>query len=127
MPKKNLKDKLQKQDISKKELLVVYGSIAAMLLMFFSSVINTIINENTGITGLAIVEKELSKIKYAEYNAVSFFTVLMLSVLTFMLGFQFFNKPCPLPAPPAIAKKEKILIAKKEYEQLKEDDELFNV
>lgn len=127
MPKKNLKDKLQKQDISKKELLVVYGSIAAMLLMFFSSLINTIINENTGITGLAIVEKELSKIMYAEYSAVSFFTVLMLSILTLMLGFQFFNKPCPLPAPPAIAKKEKILIAKKEYEQLKEDDELFNI
>ncbi len=53
--------------------------------------------------------------------------VVILAAIGSMLGAMFYNKPGPIPAPPVIAKKEKILTAKRGYDQLKEDDELFEV
>jgi len=59
-------------------------------------------------------------------SAIVYISFTIMAVLGLMLGFMFFHKAGPLPAPPMIARKEKEIL-KKELKALEEDDVLFGI
>jgi hypothetical protein len=76
-----------------------------------------------------VEEEELEaplKSKPVKSKAIIYISFLIMAVLGLMLGFMFFNKPGPLPAPPIIARKEEKIL-RRELKTLEEDDILFDI